>query len=56
MERILRATNYPNLYGISFYNIEAKTTLGLFTGKIFYFDSFHDRHSKAINEINFWFH
>ena len=43
MERILRATNYPNLYGISLYNIEVKTAIDLFTGKIFYFDSFNNR-------------
>ena len=35
MERILRATNYPNLYGISLHNIQAKTAIDLFTGKIF---------------------
>ncbi|CAF2099029.1 unnamed protein product [Rotaria magnacalcarata] len=31
IERILRATNYPNLYGISLYNIQAETAIGLFT-------------------------
>ncbi|CAF3407193.1 unnamed protein product, partial [Rotaria sp. Silwood2] len=31
MERILRATNYPNLYGISLYNIQAETAISLFT-------------------------
>jgi hypothetical protein len=55
MERILLATNYPNLYGINLHNIHAKTALDLFTSKIFYFYSSND-----INEINswinFWFH
>jgi hypothetical protein len=46
MKRILHATNYPNLDGISLYNVEAKTARHLFTGKIFYFDSFNDRHIK----------
>ncbi|CAF2544542.1 unnamed protein product [Rotaria sp. Silwood2] len=31
MERILRARNYPNLYGISLHNIQAKTARDLFT-------------------------
>ncbi|CAF4484127.1 unnamed protein product, partial [Rotaria sp. Silwood2] len=31
MERILLATNYPNLYGISLYNMQAETAIGLFT-------------------------
>ncbi len=35
MERILRATNYPNLYAISLHNIQPKTAIDLFTGKIF---------------------
>ncbi|CAF1465152.1 unnamed protein product [Rotaria sordida] len=30
MKRILRATNYPNLYGLGLYNIEAETALSLF--------------------------
>ncbi len=34
MERVLRAINYPNLYGISLYNIQAETAIRLFTGKI----------------------
>ena len=36
MERILRATNYPSLYGISLHNIPAKTARDLFTGKMFF--------------------
>jgi hypothetical protein len=36
MERILRATNYSNLNGISLHNIQAKTAIKLFTGKIFF--------------------
>ncbi|CAF0748358.1 unnamed protein product [Rotaria sp. Silwood1] len=35
LERILRATNFPNLYGISLHNIQAKTAIDLFTGGIF---------------------
>ncbi|CAF3121985.1 unnamed protein product, partial [Rotaria sp. Silwood2] len=31
MERILRGRNYPNLYGISLHNIQAKTAIDLFT-------------------------
>ncbi|CAM4960791.1 unnamed protein product [Rotaria socialis] len=31
MERILRATNFPNLSGISLHNIQAKTAIDLFT-------------------------
>ncbi|CAF5173508.1 unnamed protein product, partial [Rotaria sp. Silwood1] len=30
MERILRSTNYPNLYGLGLYNIPNKTALRLF--------------------------
>ncbi|CAF1199811.1 unnamed protein product [Rotaria sordida] len=30
MKRILLATNYPNLYGLGLYNIEAETALSLF--------------------------
>ncbi|CAF2963815.1 unnamed protein product [Rotaria sp. Silwood2] len=44
MERILLATNYPNLYGISLHNIHAKTAMDLFTSKIFYFYSSNSRH------------
>ncbi|CAF3425753.1 unnamed protein product [Rotaria sp. Silwood2] len=50
MERILLAANYPNLYGISLYNIQTETAIGLFTGKIFYFNSSNDRHIKTINQ------
>ncbi|CAF3777608.1 unnamed protein product [Rotaria sp. Silwood1] len=32
MDRSLRATKYPNLYGISLYNIQAETVISLFTG------------------------
>ncbi|CAF4800145.1 unnamed protein product, partial [Rotaria sp. Silwood2] len=31
MERILLATNYPNLYAISLYNIQPKTAMDLLT-------------------------
>jgi hypothetical protein len=34
IKRILRATNYPNLYGIGLYNINIKTAQSFFTGKI----------------------
>jgi hypothetical protein len=34
MKRILLAANYPNLYGISLYNIQAETAIDLFTSKI----------------------
>ncbi|CAF2956162.1 unnamed protein product [Rotaria sp. Silwood2] len=33
MERILLATNYPNLYRISLHNIQAKTAIDLFTNE-----------------------
>jgi hypothetical protein len=36
MEPILRATKYSNLYAISLHNIQAKTAIELFTGKIFF--------------------
>ena len=36
MERILRATNYPNLYGLGLYVTEIETALSLFIGKIFF--------------------
>jgi hypothetical protein len=44
---ILLATNYPNLYGISLYNIQAEAAIDLFTGKIFYFYYSNDRHIKT---------
>jgi hypothetical protein len=44
MKRILLATAYSNLYGISLYNIQAETAIDLLTGKIFHFDSSIDRH------------
>ncbi|CAF2177364.1 unnamed protein product [Rotaria magnacalcarata] len=31
MKRILLTTPYPNLYGISLYNIQTETAIGLFT-------------------------
>jgi hypothetical protein len=50
MKPILLATNYPNLYGIALYNIQAQTAIDLFTGKIYCFASSNDRHSKPIFE------
>jgi len=35
MESILLAANYPNLYGLGLYDIDAETALSLFIGKIF---------------------
>jgi hypothetical protein len=40
MERILRSTNYPNLYGLGLYNIQEEIVKHLFTGKKFYFEYF----------------
>lgn len=34
MERILLADNYPNVYGLDLYNIDKKTAMRFFTGKI----------------------
>ncbi|CAF1559463.1 unnamed protein product [Rotaria sordida] len=42
MERILLATNYPNLSGIALYNIQIERAINLFFGKIFHFDPFAD--------------
>ncbi|CAF4209205.1 unnamed protein product [Rotaria magnacalcarata] len=36
MKRILLATPYPNLYGISLYNIQTETAIGLFTVQMKY--------------------
>jgi hypothetical protein len=35
MQRILLATNYPNLYGLGLYNIDVEEAISLFTGKLF---------------------
>ncbi|CAF3269139.1 unnamed protein product [Rotaria sp. Silwood2] len=35
MERILLATNYPNLSGIALYNIQLECAIHIFSGKIF---------------------
>ncbi|CAF4661927.1 unnamed protein product [Rotaria sp. Silwood2] len=35
MERILLATNYPNLYGLGLYGIDVEKALSLFNGKLF---------------------
>ncbi len=37
MKRILRATNYPNLYGLGLYNIDIETAKSLVIGKIIQF-------------------
>jgi hypothetical protein len=39
IERILLATNYPNLFGFGLYNIQEEVAIYLFNGNIFYFDS-----------------
>ena len=36
MERILRATNYPNLNGLGFYNLDVKSAEHLFTGMSYF--------------------
>jgi hypothetical protein len=36
MKRILLATNYPNLYGLSLYDISVEVTLSLFTSRSLY--------------------
>ncbi len=48
MERILRSTNYPNLYGISLHNIQANTAIDRLTSNIFYFSSSNDRRIESI--------
>jgi hypothetical protein len=35
MECILLATNYPNLYGLGVYGIDAEKAISLYTGKLF---------------------
>jgi hypothetical protein len=35
MDRILRATNYPNLWGLGLFNISGEVVIQLSTGKIF---------------------
>ncbi|CAF4635058.1 unnamed protein product [Rotaria sp. Silwood2] len=37
IERILLATNYPNLYGLGLFNLDTETALSLFYGEIFPF-------------------
>ncbi|CAF4721293.1 unnamed protein product, partial [Rotaria sp. Silwood2] len=43
MERILLATNYPNLFGLSLYGIDVEKAISLFTGRSFYFDYFNSK-------------
>ncbi|CAF1683419.1 unnamed protein product [Rotaria sp. Silwood1] len=38
MERILLATNYPNLSGLTLYNIQVERVMHLFSGKSYKFD------------------
>ncbi len=52
MERILRATNYPNLSGIALFNIQVERVVQLFSGKIFDFDSSTDKYIKSICQMN----
>ena len=42
MERILLSANYPNLSGISLYNIQIERAVHLFSAKMFDLDSFAD--------------
>jgi hypothetical protein len=42
IERILLATNYPNLHALGLYNFVPETARKLFYGKIFFFYSFND--------------
>ena len=39
MERILRATDYPNLRGLTLFNIKPARAIDLFSGKVSHFDS-----------------
>jgi hypothetical protein len=48
MKRILRATNYPNLYGLGLFDIDGETALSLFTGKRF--SSILSRRNGRIND------
>ena len=43
MERILLATNYPNLYGLGLYGIDVEKAISLFTARLFYFDYFNSK-------------
>jgi hypothetical protein len=45
VERILLSTKYPNLCGLGLFNIQEKTAMDLFTGKIFDFDSFNNKYT-----------
>ena len=36
MERILHATDYPNLHGLALFNIEPSKSIDLFSGKMFH--------------------
>ena len=51
MERILLATNYPNLYRLGIYKIQAERAVHLFSGKIFDFESTTDKYTKAICQL-----
>jgi hypothetical protein len=51
MERILLATNYPNLYRLGIYKIPAERAVHLFSGKIFDFESSTDKYTKAICQL-----
>ncbi|CAF3264438.1 unnamed protein product [Rotaria sp. Silwood2] len=37
MERILRITNYPNLYGLGLYGIDVENAISLFISKLLFF-------------------
>ncbi|CAF1467107.1 unnamed protein product [Rotaria sordida] len=52
MQRILFATSYPNLYGISLYNIEAKTFISLFTGETSVMHTLRNQISALVIDIS----
>ncbi|CAF3806548.1 unnamed protein product [Rotaria sp. Silwood1] len=53
MERILRSTNYPNLYGLGLYNIPNETALRLFNDETCFIHIFKNQISSlVINSIN----
>ena len=41
LERVLLATNYPNLYGLGIYDVDIERVISLCTGNLFDFDCFN---------------